>query len=202
MGTPSTKKFLRQSNGIMAEEAALLTTVGAADADRLPALNASGVLDSSIINGALSSTGVPSSGRTPILDATGRLDQSFMPVGVVPETGPVIASEALASGDFVNIYNNAGVPNVRKADASTSGKEAHGFVLAAVASGATAIVYFEGSNTALTGLLGGTQYLSATTAGRSSATAPTGAGQIVQSVGTAFSATSLTFEPRTPILLA
>lgn len=202
MGTLSTKKFLRQVSGMMAEEAALTTTAGAADADKLPALNAQGVLDQTILNATVTSTGVPSSGKTTVLDASGRLDQSVMPVGIVPETGVVTASEALAAGDFVNVYNNAGAFAVRKADASTSGKEAHGFVMASVASGAAATVYFEGSNTVLTGLLGGTQWLSATTAGKTSATAPTGSGQVVQSVGTAFSATALTFEPRMPMILA
>lgn len=202
MGTTSSKKFIKQVGGTLTEEAALTTTVGAADADKIPALNASGVLDSSIINGTVASSGVPSSGKTPILDGTGRLDQSTMPVGVVPETGTIVASEALADGDFVNVWNNAGTPNVRKADASTTGKEAHGFVLAAVASSAPALVYFEGSNTHLTGLTAGSVFLSATTPGGTQATSPTGSGQISQRLGTAFSATSLTFEPQPLITIA
>lgn len=202
MGTASPKKFIKQTNGVMAEEPALLTTAGAADADRIPALNAAGVLDVSIINGVNTSAGAGSAAKTPVLDASGRLDQSFMPTGVVPETGVVIASEALASGDFVNIWNNAGVASARKADASTAGKHAHGFVQAAVANAANATVFFEGSNTGLTGLLAGDQFLSATTPGKSSATAPTASGQVVQTLGTAFNATSLSFEPTRPIILA
>ena len=42
-------------------------------------------------------------------------------------------------------YNNTNVANVRKADGS-SNKRAHGFVLAAVSSGANATVYFDGNN--------------------------------------------------------
>jgi hypothetical protein len=202
MGTASIKKFLRQITGTLTEEAALTTSAGAADADKLPALNAQGVLDTSILNGTTTSSGAGSSGKTPILDTTGRLDQSMMPVGIVPETGEITASESLADGDFVNIWNNAGTPNVRKADASTTGKEAHGFVLAAASASSVALVYFEGSNTHLSGLTAGTRYLSATTPGGSTGTAPSGSGQIIQNLGIAISATTLKFEPQQPIALA
>lgn len=202
MGTPSSKKFIKQISGTLNEEAALTTTAGAADADKLPALNASGVLDQSIINGAVTSSGAPSSGKVPVADVTGRIDQSFMPVGIGPETGPLVASEALADGDFVNVWNDAGTPKVRKADASTTGKEASGFVMAAVASAAVAVVFFESTNTHLSGMTAGKRYLSATVPGGSQATAPTGSGQIVQQLGVAFSATELTFEPQQVIVLA
>ena len=202
MGTASIKKFIKQLTGTLTEEAALTTSAGAGDADRIPALNALGVLDTTILNGTVTSAGVATAGKTPILDGTGRLDQSVMPSGIVPETGPLLASEALTDGDFVNVWNNAGVPSIRKADGSTSGKEAHGYVLASVASAATATVYFEGSNTHLTGMTAGPRFLSATVPGGSQAMAPSGAGQVVQQLGTAFSATSLTFEPSQPIVLA
>ena len=50
MGTASTKKILKNNAGTLTEEAALTTSAGAADANRIPALNASGVLDASIVN--------------------------------------------------------------------------------------------------------------------------------------------------------
>lgn len=202
MGTPSSKKFLKQTAGTLTEEAALTTTAGAADADKLPALNASGVLDSSIINGAAVSTGAPSAGKVPVADVTGRIDQSFMPVGIGPETAQIVASEALADGDFVNVWNDAGTPKVRKADASVAGKEAMGFVMAAVASAGTATVFFESTNTHLSGMVAGKRFLSATVPGSTQGTAPTGSGQIVQQLGVAFSATELTFEPQQIIVLA
>lgn len=202
MGTPSSKKFIRQVSGTLTEEAALTTTAGAADADKLPALNASGVLDASILNGTVTSTGVPEAGKTPLLDSTGRLDASTMPVGITPETGSLTASESLADGDFVNIWNDAGTPKVRKADGSTTGKEAHGFVLAATAASGTALVYFEGANTHLTGLTAGPRFLSATVPGGTQATAPTGSGQIIQQLGIAYSSTNLTFEPQPVVALA
>lgn len=231
MGTASTTKYVvHNANGTLQEKAALTTSAGASDAQQLPALNASGVLDSSIVNstttsaGASSagkvvalnasglldstivnsttaSTGAGSSGKLPALDATGRLDSTFLPVGVGADTKDLVASEALAAGDFVNVWSNAGTANVRKADANTTGKQAHGFVLASVALGATAKVYFEGTNTQCTGLTPGDQYLGAT-AGKSASAPPTGAGKISQLLGVAVSATALSFEPQRPVILA
>jgi hypothetical protein len=201
MGTASTTKFIRNNAGTMTEQAALTTSAGAGDAQRLPALNASGVLDATIVNSTTTSAGAGSSGKLPALDAAGRIDSSMMPVGIGADTAAIVASEALSAGNFVNVYSNAGTANVRKADATAAGKEAHGFVLAAVASSGTATVYFEGTNTGVTGLTPGVQFL-ATTAGTSSVTAPSGSGNMVQRLGVATSATSMNFEPSDPIVLA
>lgn len=108
---------------------------------------------------------------------------------------PVVASEALAAGRFVNLYANAGVLNARLADNSNN-RPAHGFVRSAAASAATATVYpMDGINSALTGLtIGGTYYLG--TAGAALAT-PLDAtdtannGKIDQKLGVAKSATEL-----------
>lgn len=200
MGTASTKKFIRNNAGTLAEEAALTTSAGAADANRIPALNNNGVLDPSIVNAKASSAGAADAGKVVALDASGRLDQSMMPAGVSVEVSSITASEALSAGDFVNIWSSAGF-KVRKADATTAGKEAHGFVLASVSSGAVALVYLEGVNLALTGLAPGPQYLQ-TTAGAVGPAAPTGTGNVVQRIGVATSATTLSFTPSDPIVLA
>lgn len=123
-----------------------------------------------------------------------------MPVGIGADTAAITASEALAAGDWVNIWNSTGA-KVRKADAASAGKEAHGFVLAAVANGAAATVYFEGTNTQVTGQTAGNVFLS-TTAGQGVAAAPTGSGQVVQRIGVAISATAVNFERSQPIVLA
>jgi hypothetical protein len=125
----------------------------------------------------------------------------MMPVGIGADTAAITASEALAAGDFVNIWDNTGA-RARKADASTAGKEAHGFVLATVSSGAVATVYFEGTNTQVTGQTPGMVYLSASTAGRATTTPPSAAGNIVQSLGFATSATAINFQAGTTITLA
>lgn len=166
-------KYLSNNAGTLTEVAATQTSAGAADAGKIGAL-----------------------------DAAGRWALEMMPSGVAPDVATITASEALAAGDLVNVWDNAGAFNVRKADASTSGKEANGFVLAAVSSSAPAIVYFAGPNTQVTGLTPGVRFLSATTPGGTVSAAPSGTGKVVQRVGIATSATSLNFEWQQPIVLA
>lgn len=201
MGTASTKKFIKNVTGSLTEEAALTTSAGAADANALPALNASGVLDATIVNSTQTSAGAADAAKVVALDSTGRIDNSMMPAGIGADTAIIVASEALSAGDFVNIWDSTGA-KVRKADASTAGKEAHGFVLAAVSNGGNATVYFEGPNTQVTGLTPGNVFLSASTPGLATNTAPSGTGQVVQRLGVATSATAINFEAAQPIVLA
>lgn len=139
--------------------------------------------------------------KIPALDAAGLLDVSMMPSGIGADTASILASEALSAGNLVNIYDSTGVATVRKADATSPGKEANGFVLAAVTSGGMATVYFEGSNTQMTGLTAGQNFL-ATTPGGSTVTPPSASGNIVQAVGIAVSATVLNCEFQRQIILA
>lgn len=150
--------------------------------------------------GVQSSAGAANAGDFVALDDTGRLDNSVMPVGIGVDTKTIAASEALAAGDWVNVWNSTGA-KVRKADATTAGKEAHGFVLAAVSSGADALVYFEGTNTQVSGQTPGPVYLQ-TTAGTGGATIPSASGNVVQNLGVAVSATEVNFERGTPVVLA
>lgn len=200
MGTLSTTKFIKNAAGALTEEAGLTTSVGAADAQKFPALNAAGILDASIVNSKITSAGAGDSGKVVALDGAGRIDSTMMPVGVGADTQVVVASEALAAGDFVNIWNSTGA-KARKADATVAGKEAHGFVLAAVAAAGNATVYFEGTNTAVTTQTPGTVFLSIT-AGIATTTAPVAAGNVVQRIGIATSATSINFQSQPPITLA
>jgi len=149
----------------------------------------------------VTSSGGTSGGSVIALDATGKLDQSVLPPGIGADTAEVEAGEDLSAGDIINIYDDAGTPKVRKADATSSGKEAHGFVLDAVTSGANATVYFEGTNNQLSGLTAGVLFLS-TTAGATASTAPSGSGNVVQRLGVANSATAMNFEATQPIVLA
>lgn len=225
MGTASTKKFIKNNAGVLTEEAALTTSAGAGDADKVPALNASGILDDTIVNSsassaankvvkqtaagiiapavlnaAASSAGAADAAKMVQLDGTGRIDSTMLPVGIGADTAAITASENLAAGDFVNIHNSTGA-KARKADATTAGKEAHGFVLGAVTSGNPATVYFEGTNTGITGATPGVVYLH-TTAGGFTSTAPSSTGNAVQRVGIAVSATAINFEPHPPVILA
>ena len=167
-------KYLKIASGVVSEQAAVQSSAGAGNAGNIPAL-----------------------------DAAGLLDITMMPAGVGANTKSLAASEALAAGDFVNIWDDSGTPKMRKADGSAAGKEANGFVLASVESAATGTCYLTGVNNQLTGLTGGTvYYLSEATPGAATATAPSTATNIVQRLGKALSATELSFEPSDPITLA
>lgn len=149
-----------------------------------------------------SSAGAGDAGKIPALDAAGKIDNSMMPVGIGADTKIVPSSENLAAGDFVNLWDDAGTLKARKADATTSGKEADGFVLAAVTAPANATVYFEGTNNQRAGLTpGARQYLN-TTAGGVTSTPPSAAGNVVQYLGKAISATEITFEPDDGVIVA
>lgn len=149
------------------------------------------------------SSGVSDANKIVSTGADGRFDISVMPLGIGADTKVAIASEALSAGNYVNLYDNAGTINVRKADASGGiAKKADGFVIAAVAQGANATVYFDGTITGLSGLTIGATYFLSATAGAGTATAPTTSGHILQSIGKALSATELTFEAGDPIIRA
>lgn len=141
----------------------------------------------------VTSAGAGDSGKAIALDAAGKLDTSFMPTGIAADTASIVSSESLAAGDFVNIWNDGGTPKVRKADATTAGKEAHGFVLAGVTAPAAATVYFEGNNAQVSGATAGPVYLS-TTAGGFTSTPPSTAGNVVQRLGVATAAANINVE--------
>lgn len=168
------QRFLARVNGKIKEIIATVTSAGAADEGKIVAL-----------------------------DAAGKLDSSVMPVGIGADTKTLVASENLSAGDLVNVWNDAGTAKARKADASSTAKEAHGFVLSAVTATNNATVYMEGTITGLSGFTAGSDiYLSNSTAGAATATSPTTAGHISQRIGTAVSATEVSFEPQMPIELA
>ena len=148
---------------------------------------------------AATSAGAGDAGKLVKLDGAGRLDLTLMPSGLGPDAKTMVAFEALAARDLVNV-NSAG--QVRKADASND-RQAHGFVLAAISATASGTVFFENTITGLSGLTPGSRYfLSDSVAGGITLTPVTaGAGKISQEVGVAISATELSFEPQTAYLL-
>lgn len=102
--------------------------------------------------------GAADANKIPNLDANGKLTQAMMPDGVGPDSVTLEASEAIAAGRFVNFFNDAGTQKMRLAD-GPSGKPADAFVLTAVASGANGEALKEGANGAVTGLTPGDQWL-------------------------------------------
>lgn len=125
----------------------------------------------------------------------------IVPSGESMEVKEMIAYEDLAAGDLVNVFVDNGQLKPQKADAANN-KPADAYVIDAVTTGSTVLVYYEGLNDACTGLSGeSTQYLS-TTPGKSTATPPSGAGVILQEVGLRVSDTELAFERGEPKWLA
>lgn len=97
------------------------------------------------------------------------------------------ASESLSAGDFINITASF----VRRASSNDTTKQAHGFVLAAVASGSAATIYYNGIYvTASAGLTVGSRYF-LSTAGQKATTAPTTTGQLSQEIGVAVSTNAM-----------
>ena len=191
-------RFLALVLGRMKQVAAITSSAGAGDAEKIVATAAgTGILHDSIM-------GAAETGNSKVLKtkSDGTIDSSVLPAGLGAATASIVASESLAANDLVNVWNDSGTPKVRKADATASGKEANGFVLASVSSSATATVYFDDRITGLTSKTpGARQYLS-TTPGAMTETAPSTAGNIVQCIGVAYSATAVDFEPQEPIELA
>jgi hypothetical protein len=109
------------------------------------------------------------------------------------------ASEAIAAGALVNIWNNSGA-FIRNANSSNVSKQAHGFAPSAISNGSLGGCNIgPGKITGLSGLTIGTQYFLGT-GGAVTSTAPTANGTFAQAVGVADSNTSLQFLPGTLFL--
>jgi len=112
------------------------------------------------------------------------------------------AMEALAADDFVHIHVEAGAAKLRKADASDDTRPCEGYVPAAIADDAVGTVLLPGTVIdTLAGLTPGSTYYLSTAAGGITDVAPSGAGELVQVVGKALSATKLLFNPQAGITL-
>lgn len=153
-----------------------------------------------LVTALTTSSGVGDANKIIATTSTGKLDASFLPAGLDISVESIVASEALTAGDYVNIYDNAGTRTVRKADASLA-RPAHGFVLTGVSNGGSASVYVNGVNNQISGLTPGARvFLSATSAGRPTATAPAHtSGFIIQVLGVATSSSSVRYEYDDPI---
>lgn len=143
------------------------------------------------------------------VDYSGQIAALGAQIAAIPEPLPdaftfyATASEDLASGAFVNVWNNAGTPNVRNADADAAQQyEVVGWTDAGCASGQTAVVRSAGINSGLSGLTTGNRYyLSNTVPGGVTATAPATTGELVQVLGIAVSpsAIAFTYQPATVV---
>lgn len=141
----------------------------------------------------VSSAGASDAGKIPALGENGRLSESFLPPGIGASTQSLEATESLSAGDFVNFFNAAGEVKMRLAD-NSNGRPAHGFVRESVASSATGTAYPLGeANDGVSGLTPGSYYF-LNTAGGITTTAPDSTvdfGILWQRLGIAISATEL-----------
>lgn len=149
------------------------------------------------------SAGSSDSGKVVALNASGSIDMTMMPSGIGANTASATASATITASMLVNIYNNAGVLAVRPADSTAVGSECNGYCPAGITSATSGTVYLgAGIVAGLTGLtIGSSYYLG--TIGAATLTSPSTAGNIVQFVGKAISATTLELTPSgTPVTVA
>ena len=98
---------------------------------------------------------------------------------------------AIAVGQTVNLYDVAGVPTARLADATAAGKPMHGFCSIAAGAGSYGEIMLGGLLAGFTGLVTGTTYYQSNTPGSMGV----GAGTIVQRVGFAVAPTMIFVQP-------
>lgn len=118
-------------------------------------------------------------------------------------TVEMVCSDTLAYGDLVYIWDDTGTPKCGLADATDNTKPADGWSTDAYASGGSALVALTATLiTGLSGLsIGADYYLRAGVPGAMTSTAPSTSGNVVQRVGKAISATTLSFERGEPVLV-
>ncbi len=144
------------------------------------------------------SAGAGDDGKLVALNSSGQIDITMLPSGIGAPTQSRTAGEDLAAGDFVYI-NTSDTNKVYKADANAIAKMAIGYVLASASTSAAVTVYFEGTNSAVSGLTEGSHYYLSTTAGGLTTSKPSGTSDIVQYIGVATSPTSIPFNPQLPL---
>lgn len=150
--------------------------------------------------GVQTSAGVADAGKIPALNAAGTIDETMLPAGIGANTISRVASEAIGAGKFVNLWSDAGVLKMRLADNSNN-RPAHGYVKASVSSAATGTVYrLNTVNANLSGLTEGAEYWLGVAGGvlATPLVPDTDTGKLDQYLGLASSATELAtveFEP-------
>lgn len=143
------------------------------------------------------SAGTSSAGNIVALNNLGVIDSSMIIPTTVLTTNAV-ASETILAGAIVNIWDNAGVPNLRNADNTAVGKTAHGYAPSAITSGATGIINLQGLNNLYSSLTPGSYYYLGTI-GTVTITAPSTTGNVEQIIGVAVNSTTIAVQILSPI---
>lgn len=108
------------------------------------------------------------------------------------------ASEAIAAGDFVHIWDDAGTPKVQLADGTNPLKFANGYAPAAAAAAAPCqALPLAGLNSAVSPAATGEVWLSVTVPGGYQTAAPATTGQLIQSLGSGVQGVGIYLQPGT-----
>lgn len=161
-------------------------------------LGSTGVEEASAVD---ESAGAGDAGKIVKLGEDGLLDDTMMPEGVGADVVVVPAGETIADNDLVNLYDDSGTVKARKANATDTTKPCHGYVKTGANQGSNVTVYMSGYNTG-SGLTPGSSYYLGTTGGTKTTSIPSTAGNIMQKIGWAISATQIKFEVEEPIVRA
>ncbi|QVQ57101.1 hypothetical protein ELBI_96 [Anabaena phage Elbi] len=157
-------KFIGIENGSQTLFTAIAASTGATDSNKIIATNANGLIDESFLNSSSSTNS----------DAI-----------------ECLCVENILSGQFVNIFSDAGVAKVRKSD-NLNGKITNGFILENKETDELAIVYLKGENNGLSGLTPGEMYFTGVD-GNPTLTPPYSNGSFVQKVGYAIDENTIKF---------
>ena len=156
-----------------------------------------------LLFGIQSSAGVADAGKIIATDATGKIDESLLPEGIGANSVSGTASEAIAAGKFVNLWDNGGVLALRLAD-NSNGRPAWGYTKETIASAGVGTVYrLNTINANMSGLTPGAEQWLGTAGGVISVPLdPTvDTGKVDQFLGIAQSATELVTAEYEPIYL-
>ena len=134
------------------------------------------------------SAGAPDADKIARVNADGQWDETLIPNA---EVQVKTAFETLAAGDFIYVRPDG---QLAKADATTAGKEASGFVRQAIVAASTGKVYGEGILGGFVGLTQNSIQWLSTTAGGRTEIVPSTSGNIQQPLGRAWSDTEIKIE--------
>ena len=115
--------------------------------------------------------------------------------GAVDVVSAVTASETIAAGALVNIWNSSGAAKARNASGVDTTKPAHAFALNGATSGQAVYLTAAGVNQIVSGLTVGPLWLSTSTPGGVQSSPPSTSGQGSQPVGIALTSSSFIFQP-------
>ena len=157
-------------------------------ADKYLALDTTNLVPKQV-EATVTSAGTANAGDVVALDEFGYISSTMLREN---ETKVLTATEAIGAGKFVNLWENGGTKMRLASNAGISTK-AEGFVLEAVASGATGTVYmWDGINSALTSLTASTDYYLGTAGGIiTGGSVPLTTNSIVQFLGKTSATTEL-----------